>query len=367
LQFTVSVILIVCTIVIYNQIMFAKDRPVGYTREGLILIQKKWDDKKSDVLKSELKNTGAVSEIAESQGIITQIWSGNGGFDWKGKDPAFNANFSTLSVSADFGKTVGWHFLEGRDFSSELASDYTGLVLSEAAVKYMGLKNPVAEIVHWKNGPWRVDKDFRVLGVMNDMVMDSPFEPTKPAIFFLQGWKGWINIKINPAVSVSDALPKIEAVFKNVIPDVPFDCKFADQEYGLKFAAEERIGKLASVFATLAVIISCLGLFGLASFVAEQRTKEIGIRKVLGASVTHLWKMLSVDFVILVMISCLIAVPLSYYFLFNWLKKYEYHTELSWWIFGVAGAGALFITMATVSFQAIKAALMNPVESLRME
>ncbi len=367
IQFTVSVALIVCTIVIYNQIVFAKDRPVGYTREGLLLLPKKWNDKQAETLKSELKNSGVVAEVAESAGIITEIWSGNGGFTWKGKDPAFEPNFNTLSVSADFGKTVGWHFTQGRDFSSELASDSVGFVINEAAAKYMGLKNPVGEIIHWKNRPWGMDNDFQILGVMDDMIMQSPFEPVEPAIFFLKGWKNWTNIKITPNVSVSEALPKIEEVFRKVVPDVPFDCKFADQEYGLKFAAEERIGKLASVFATLAIIISCLGLFGLASFVAEQRTKEIGIRKVMGASVGHLWKMLSGDFIVLVVISCAIALPVSYYALFNWLKKYQYHTELSWWVFAVSGLGALLITLATVSFQSVKAALSNPVKSLRSE
>lgn len=367
LQFTVSVILIVCTIVIYNQILFAKDRPVGYTRKGLLLLPKKWDDKKAETLKIELKNSGVVTAVAESAGILTEIWSGNGGFTWKGKDPDFADNFNTLSVSADFGRAVGWHFTAGRDFSSELASDSSGFVVNEAAVKYMKLKNPVGEVVHWQNRPWGMDNDFTILGVCDDMIMDSPFEPVKPAIFFLKGWKSWVNIKLDPNLAMSEALPKVESVFRKVIPDVPFECKFADQEYGLKFAAEERIGKLASVFTTLAIFISCLGLFGLASFVAEQRTKEIGIRKVLGASVAHVWRMLSRDFILLVLIACLIAIPLSHYLLADWLEKYQYHTELSWWIFAASSFGALLITLLTVSFQSIKAALSNPVKSLRSE
>jgi putative ABC transport system permease protein len=368
-QFTVSIILIVCTIVIYNQIVFARNRPVGYTREGLLMIQKKSDDfsKNIETLRSELKNCGAVSEISESAGTVTSIWSGNGGFNWKGKDPSFEANFNTLSVSPEFGNTVGWQFIEGRDFSREMASDSSGFVLNEAAVKYMKLKNPVGETIHWTNRAWSVDKDFTVLGVIRDMLMGSPFEPVRPAIFLIQGWHQWLNIKINPQVSTGDALPKIEAVFRKVIPLVPFDYKFVDQEYAMKFAAEEKIGKLASVFATLAILISCLGLFGLASFVAEQRTKEIGIRKVLGATVGNLWKMLSREFVVLVVISSVIATPVSYYLLFNWLKKYDYHTEISWWIFAITGIGALCITLLTVSYQSVKAALMNPVRSLRSE
>jgi putative ABC transport system permease protein len=369
LQFAISVFLIVCTIVIYNQIIFAKSRPVGYTREGLLMTDKKTNEfsKNMEVLRHELQNSGAVVEIAESAGPVTSIWSGNGGFNWKGKDPNLDANFNTLSVSPEFGKTVGWQFVDGRDFSRDLASDSSGFVINEAAVKYMKIDHPVGMTMHWTNRAWSVDKDFVVLGVAKDMVMDSPFEPVRPAVFFIQGWHSAVSIRTNPQMSLHDALPKIEAVFRKILPGMPFEYRFADQEYGLKFSAEEKIGKLASVFATLAILISCLGLFGLASFVAEQRTKEIGIRKVLGASVGTVWKMLSRDFVVLVVISCLIALPLSYYMLSEWLKKYEYRTEVSWWVFAVTGIGALLITLATVSFQAIKAALMNPVTSLRSE
>jgi len=168
-------------------------------------------------------------------------------------------------------------------------------------------------------------------------------------------------------ISAGEALSKIETVFKKFNPAQPFDYQFVDEAYAKKFDNEERIGKLATFFAILAIFISCLGIFGLASFIAEQRTKEIGIRKVLGASVTNLWQMLSKDFVILVVISCVIAAPIAYYFLEEWLQKYTYRTEISWWIFVVAGVGALLITLLTVSFQAIKAALMNPVKSLRSE
>ena len=201
------------------------------------------------------------------------------------------------------------------------------------------------------------------------MLMESPFDPVKQIVYLVnyEQANAWINIRINPNLNVADALAKMEAIFKRTVPSVPFDYKFADTEYGLKFAAEERIGKLASVFAILAIFISCLGLFGLASFVAEKRTKEIGIRKVLGATVYNLWRMLSKDFVVLVFVACFIAIPLSYYFLNNWLQKYEYRTDMSWWVFAIAIGGALLITLLTVSFQAIKAALSNPVKSLRTE
>jgi ABC-type antimicrobial peptide transport system permease subunit len=207
-----------------------------------------------------------------------------------------------------------------------------------------------------------------ILGVVKDMVAMSPYEPAVPTVFFLSNkYHTWYNIRLNTNVGISQALAKIEAVFKKIIPSAPFDYKFADQEYELKFAAEERIGKLAWFFSVLAIFISCLGLFGLASFIAEQRKKEIGIRKVLGASVTNLWQLLSKDFVLLVIISSAIAIPIAWYFLSGWLQKYQYRTAINWWIFASAIGSALLIAVLTVSFQAIKAAISNPVKSLRTE
>ncbi|MBV8389976.1 MAG: ABC transporter permease, partial [Mucilaginibacter sp.] len=239
--------------------------------------------------RSELKKTGVVSEMSESFGKVTEIASGNGGFTWRGKNPNFNDSFGTLPVTFEFGKTVGWQFVSGRDFSRAFSTDSNGMVINEAAAKYMGLKNPVGEDVSWKFQDQPM-KYYKILGVVRDMIMESPYDDITPTIFMIKGHVGTsqINIKINPNVSASEALPKIEAVFKKIIPSAPFEYKFADEEYAAKFAAEERIGKLAGVFASLAIFISCLGLFGLASFVAEQRFKEIGVRKVLGATVKSL-------------------------------------------------------------------------------
>ncbi|MBT1708420.1 ABC transporter permease [Fulvivirgaceae bacterium PWU5] len=370
IQFTVSVILIIGTIIVYRQIQFAKDRPVGYDKSGLIMIPMTTPDfqGKYDVFRTELKNTGAVMEIAESSSPPTDIWNKNGGFDWNGKDPAFAPEWATLTVTPEYGKTVGWQFVKGRDFSRDIASDSAAFIINEAAAKMLGFENPVGEIIRWQSG-WRSRyASFTVLGVIKDMVMKSPYDPSSPAVYFLSPYgTNWINVRINPEMSLGEVLPKIESVFKKIVPTAPFDYKFADHEYASKFAAEERIGKLASVFGALAILISCLGLFGLASFVAEQRTKEIGIRKVVGASVFSLWKMLSKDFVVLVIISCVIAIPAAYYLLAAWLQKFEYRTEISWWIFSATMIVALVITLLTVSYQAIKAALINPVKSLRSE
>ncbi len=368
-QFTVSVTLIISTIIVYNQIMFAKNRPVGYTRAGLIMIQKKSNDfyGKTDELRNELKKIGIIEEISESGGPVTNVWSNNDGFEWAGKDPHLKAQFGTLGVTSEYGKTVGWQFVEGRDFSTEFASDSSGIVINETAAKCMGLEHPVGEIIHWKNRWWNVDKDYKIIGVVKDMVMKSPYEPTLPTVFLLNLQHSYINIRIAPGVDTETALEKMETVFRKLIPSAPFEYQFADQQYALKFAKEERIGKLASTFGTLAVLISCLGLFGLASFVAEQRTKEIGIRKVVGATVIDLWQMLTKDFIILVLLSCLIASPIAYYSLSKWLESYAYRTEISWWIFSIVCLSAVTITLLTVSFQSIKAAMINPVKSLRSE
>ncbi|MBA4850048.1 ABC transporter permease [Emticicia sp. BO119] len=368
LQFTVSVTLIIGTIIIYSQIQFTKNRPIGYNRSNLMMIQKKSPDfyGKFDVLQRELKNSGAVIEMAESSSPLTGVWSNNGGFYWEGKDPNLTPDFATIWVTHNFGKTVGWQFKEGRDLSKNFSTDSSSIVLNEAAIRFMGIKDPIGKIIKW--GTDEKDPNFKIIGIIKDMVMESPFEPVKQTIYFLSdGNSNWINLKLNPKKSASESIAVIEKIFKKIIPAAPFDYKFADSEFAAKFATEERIGTLAAIFASLAIFISCLGLFGLASFMAEQRTKEIGVRKVLGASVFNLWQLLSKDFVLLVCISLVIATPVAYYFMNNWLQKYTYKTDISWWIFVVASIGAILITLITVSYQAIKAALVNPVRSLKTE
>ncbi|MEA5402316.1 ABC transporter permease [Arcicella sp. DC2W] len=364
MQFTVSITLIIGTIIVFNQIQFAKNRPIGYNKDGLLamFVNNQELIQHYNAIRNDLIKTGAVSEMSESSSPTTGVWAINNGYDWKGKDPNVQGNFGTVAVTHDFGKTVGWQFKEGRDFSRAFSTDSTGVVLNEAAVKFMGMKQVIGETM-------KVDgKPYKIIGVVKDMVMNSPYQPALRTVFILDyKWINIINIKINPKVNSSEALSKIESVFKKYAPDSPFDYWFVDDDYNLKFLNEVRIGKLTSFFAVLAIFISCLGLFGLASFVVEQRTKEIGIRKVLGATVLNLWTLLSKEFVLLVLISLLTAVPIAYYYMNNWLQSYEYRTEIPWWIFALSGLGALIITLLTVSFQAIKAALANPVKSLRTE
>ncbi len=365
-QFTVSITLTIGTIIVYQQIQFAKNRPVGYSRNNLLGMRAASPEYKGQyhALRNELKNTGAVEEIAEANYSIIDTRGNNGGFSWH--DKKYDATFNTIFVTHEYGKAIGWEFVDGRDFSREFASDLSGIIINESALEILGIENPVGESINWSPSDNR--GDYKILGVVKDMVKGSPYEPTNPSIIFLsENDMQWLYIKMKPTASAHEALPKIRSVLASIVPSAPFDYTFADEAYGAKFRAEERIGKLATLFSGLALLISCLGLFGLASFMAEQRTKEIGIRKIMGASVTNLWRMLSKDFVVLVLVSCGLAIPISFYFMNSWLGQYEYRTTISWNVFAITGIGALVITLLTVSFQAIKAALMNPVKSLRSE
>ena len=364
MQFTVSVTLIIGTIIVFRQIQYAKNRPIGYTRDGLINLYMATNDIHDhfEVVRNELKTSGAIVEMTEANSPTTEVWNTNGGFDWEGKDPNLPVDFPNSSITYEYGKTIGWQFKDGRDFSREFATDSLAFVINESAAKFLGFKNPVGSILKWEGKP------FKIIGVIKDMVVQSPYQPVRASLFHIEKEaKGVMILKLNPDKSARDAIGQVEKVFKKYNPSSPFEYKFVDEEYAQKFGNEERIGKLSVFFAILAIFISALGLFGLASFVAEQRTKEIGIRKVLGASIFNLWRMLSRDFVALVIISCVISAPLAYFGLSNWLLRYEYRTSISWWIFPLSAIGALGITLLTVSFQSIKAALMDPVKSLRSE
>jgi len=369
-QFTVSVALIIGTIIVFQQIQYSKNRPIGYDREGLIQIPLSSGafDGKYDFMRQEFLNSGAVVEMSSSSSPTTAVYSNRSGFLWEGKPEGFQEDLAWTEVSPEYVKSLGLKIIAGRDFSREFASDSNAVILNKTAVKYMGLKEPVGAIIRDDDeenpGPPRT-----VIGVIDDMIMQSPYEPVKQSMYVFDKYNNasYYNLRLNPNQSASKNIAAIEQIYKKNFPDLPFEYKFVDEEYAAKFSSEERVGKLAGVFTGLAILISCLGLFGLASFMAEQRTKEIGVRKVLGASVVSLWQLLSKDFVVLVLIALLIASPLAWYFMDGWLQKYTYRTGLAWWIFVLAGVGALAITLLTVSFQAIKAALMNPVKSLRSE
>ncbi|NRB61280.1 MAG: ABC transporter permease [Winogradskyella sp.] len=369
-QFTVSIALIIGTLVVMNQIQFSKDRPTGYDKEGLIQIpvMSAEFEGKQEVMRNQFLASGGAIHMTTTSSPTTSVWSNRSGYTWEGKPEGLQEDLAYTSVNYDFVETLGLKIIDGRGFSREFASDSNAVILNKTALKHMGLQDPVGKIIRSSNGEGEF-LDLKIIGVIDDMVVQSPYEPVKQAMYDFDRWGNiaFYNLRLNPKKSTSENLSLIESAFKQNFPGTPFDYQFVDEEYGMKFRAEERLASLARVFTALAIFISCLGLFGLASFVAEQRTKEIGVRKVLGASVSQLWLLLSKDFITLVTIALAIASPLAYYVMSGWLQKFTYRSPLGWDVFVIACFGAIVITLITVSFQAIKAATTNPVKSLRTE
>lgn len=369
-QFSVSVALIIGTMVVMNQIEYSKDRPSGYDKSGLIQIPAFSGDYygKQDLIRNQLLDSNAVTDVATSGSPTTEVWSNKSGFDWDGKPEGFQEDIAYTDISYDYATTLNLKFVEGRNFSRDFASDSLGVILNATAVKYMSLTDPVGKFIY--NSTERSPETaLKIVGVVEDVIIQSPYEPVKQQMYVFDADDrfAYFLLRLDPNQPVSNSLATIENVFKESFPDIPFEYDFVDQEYAAKFASEERVASLARVFSILAIIISCLGLFGLASFVAEQRTKEIGVRKVLGATITNIWVLLSKDFLILVLISLAIATPIAYYFMGEWIQKFSYRTDLSINIFLIAAIGAIVITLLTVSFQAIKAAVSNPIKSLKTE
>lgn len=368
LQFIVSVTLVIGTITVYQQIQYTHNRPIGYKKDGLITTygypfgESSLNPNIYDVLREELLNTGAVVNMGKSSSPTTGTHSFQSDFDWEGRDPQLRPNFGVVWCTHDYGTTIGMEIAEGRDFSRDYASDTASMVINEAAVDYMGLKDPVGQIVRFNRQP------FTVIGVIRNMLTDSPYEPVGPMVHMINYRNAnIITMKLNPNQSLTENMTAIESVFKKFRPAVTFEAQFADRQFEQKFNNEARIGGLAAAFTLFAILISCLGLFGLASFMAQQRTREIGVRKVMGASVFTLWRLLSKDFLVLVMIASVIAAPLAWTFMNEWLTQYKYHTPLSMLTFIAAGLAAIVLTLITVSYQSIRAATANPVESLRSE
>jgi len=361
-QFSISVVLITATFVVVQQIQYAHDRPLGYSTNGLIFSPIRNDNIKKhfEAFSNELHATGAIKEMALTDTEVTDTGITNSGFFWSGKSNDMQDEFWTVRVTDDFGKMTGWELIDGRDF---LPGDTASFIINETAAKYMNMKSPVGEVVRWgDNG------EYRIIGVVKDMITISPYSPVKQMIFVKPSKSSMdflrvVNMKLNPEMSATDALAKIETVFKKHDPENAFEYSFADDNYAKKFSQERIIAKLCSGLAGLAIFICCLGLFGLASYMAEQRTKEIGIRKVLGASIGNLWRTMSKDFVVLVIVAGLIALPPAYYFSSDWLSQFQYRVPLSWFIFAGAIGGALIIALLTVSYHALRSALANPVRS----
>jgi putative ABC transport system permease protein len=363
LQFTFAIILIICTAIVKEQIQHAQNRETGYNKDKLLYHFLTGDLKKNyPLVKNELLSTGIATSVTKSGAPLTQAWSNTWGIKWQGKQPDDKTLFDVLSADEDLASTAGLQLVKGRDLNlKEFPTDSTGMILNESAVKAMGFKDPIGQIINY-------NEDWHVVGVIKDFIMQSPYYPVKPMV--IQGSKGWFNVmhfKLNGNNTTADNLKKAEAIFKKYNPQYPFEYKFIDEEYAAKFKSEQRTGTLAALFAGLTIFISCLGLFGLAAYMAESRIKEIGVRKVLGASVSSIATLLSKDFVGLVIISFILASPVAWWFMHNWLQDYPYHVTIQWWIFAFAAAVSILIALVTVSYHAIRAARANPVKSLRTE
>jgi ABC-type antimicrobial peptide transport system permease subunit len=361
IQFSCSIALIISTVIIYQQVNYAKDRPTGYDLNRLISTNMNDDlDKNYTALKNELIEKGIVSSVTTSSSPATNVWWHTDIDAWPGKNAGETVEMGSIFVGEDYFKTVGMKIKEGRNFSG--VYDSTSVIFNETAIKRLRIKNPVGQQITFN------DRQYTIAGVVKDALMISPFNAADPTMFYCYpGTQGVMLYKLSPNIKTQDAITQLTAIFNKYEPAYPYNYFFADVDYASKFKLEMLIGKLAGLFAGLAIFISCLGLFGLAAYVAEQRTKEIGIRKVLGASVSQVWMLLSKDFIVLVFLSCVIASPIAYYFLQDWLTNYNYRINIGAGVFISSALLAIIITIITISFQAIKAAVANPVKSLRSE
>lgn len=363
-QFTFAVVLIVSSFIIARQVQYAESRKTGYDQNNLIYVNMEGDIKPHySSIEADLLASGAVTAVSRTQAPLTQTWSWGSGFDWEGRDPNTHIGFARSATSGGIVKAAGLTLVKGRDIDIDTyPTDSTACLVNEAALKVMNLKDPIGQWVFDDPTKWHI------VGVFRDFVLGNPYEPIKP--FIIKGprqYLGVMHIKLNGEHSTAQNLATMEKIFKTYNPSYPFEYHFIDADYAEKFKGEKLTGTLAGLFAGLTILISCLGLLGLAAYMAESRTKEIGIRKVLGASVTRISLLLSSGFIRLVVISIVIAVPISWYVMYKWLQGYSYRVSIEWWWFVMAGLGAVVIALVAVSAQSIRAAVANPVKSLRSE
>ena len=364
LQFAFAIILTIGTIIIRQQIKHAQERQPGYNKDNLVYHFLTGDLEKNYMLvKNELLSTGIAKSVTKTSAPMTEGWSNSWGFEWAGKQEGDKRIFDRYCADEKLAETVGLQIVQGRDMDlGKFPTDSQAVLLNESAVKAIGFKDPIGQIIRDDGREWHV------VGVFRDFILQSPYRKTVPMV--VEGAAGWFNvmhIKLNGARSMADNLKQMEGIFRKYSPAFPFEMKFVDQAYARKFENEQRTGKLVSIFTILTILISCLGLFGLATYMAEARIKEIGVRKVLGASVAGITTLLSKDFLKLVVISLVIAIPVAWWAMHAWLEKFEYRVDIQWWYFALAGLIAILIALATVSYQAIRAGLSNPVKSLRAE
>jgi putative ABC transport system permease protein len=363
-QFCFAIILIISTLVIYKQIQYIKNRPVGFDVNALVEMPQDGELKvKYELLRSQLLKSGAVTSMFQSSVSLSHHGRNFSGIEWEGMLKAANNQlFNQVITTYDFIKTNGIKLTNGRDFSENFASDTSAVMVSASAVKVFGYKSPVGKTVTIFG-----DK-FNIIGVFDDYVWDSPYKSNNPmVVFFDKKQTGNITMRLNENNSLQSNIETISRITKALNPAYPLEINFLNNVYSEKYNTEKTLGVLSNLFGGLAIFVSCLGLFGLVAYSAEQRTKEFGVRKVLGASLFNLMQLLSLSFVKMIVVSIVIAIPLSYFLMNKWLMKFEFHTEISWWIMPIAGFGTLMMALITVSFQAYKTAHANPVDALKYE
>jgi ABC-type antimicrobial peptide transport system permease subunit len=367
LQFSISIMLIICTAIIYQQIQHVKSRELGFNKEHLLSIDLKANMLNNfSAIRQELLNTGAVEKVALSD--HPTIYGGNntGALKWPGKPENNNILISTRLAGSGFISTMGMQLLEGRDFN-EANTDSQNVIITSSMAKMMGEGSALGKKIEAprNNGETLF---LTVTGVVKDYVYGDMYSSPDPVMFYnLTQFGNIMYLRLKGTVDPIKAVAAIEKVITKANPGYPFDYTFVDDQFNNMFQAEMLVNRLSRVFAVLAIIISCLGLFGLAAYTAERRTKEIGIRKVLGASVTSITRLLSKDFLQLVIVSCIVAFPIAWWAMSSWLQQYAYRVTIHWWVFLLAGIAAVIISLITISFQSVKAALMNPVKSLKAE
>ncbi len=361
-QFVISILLISATIIVFKQIQYIKNRNMGYNPNNLITIpSSSLVDKNYVAIKDEILKTGMIESVTRTGSPITQIQWRSGPPDWDGKPADASLIISCMSTDVDFTKTMGIKMLEGKDFSG-LPIDSSSVILNKAAVEAMNLKNPMGMELRYNM------QKYHVIGISDNVVMASPFEPVDPMmIFFNPYYSAAVSVRLRQGVQPQKVLKSIEAIYKKYNPSFPFEYGFVDQEFGKKFLTEELISKITNIFAGLAIFICCIGLAGLASFTIEKRFREIGIRKVLGATIQQVLMLISKQFLKLALIAFAIAVPLTWWLMSNWLDKYIYRITISIWLFAAVGTLILLLTLVVVSLNTLRAAMSNPVTSLRSE
>lgn len=363
-QFVVSIVLIVSTIVIYKQIQYVKNRNLGYNKDNVLISGLNGDmNKHFPALLNELKATGVVENAAISNSRVLELGSSSGDFSWQGKQPNSQLLVTLEWVSPQYISTMGMKLKHGRDFYDDIARDSNNVIINETFAKIIGKANPVGDIITRDNG-----RQLTIAGVVKDFVYSDMYKKPDPLILFCDtSAVNLLLVKLKAGRDIPAAVAKVEKAVKASNPAYPFEYRFMDDQFNELFKSETLTGRLSRLFALLTILISCLGLFGLAAYTAERRTKEIGIRKVLGATISGVITLLSKDFLRLVAIASVIAFPVAWLFMDKWLQDYAYRITMPWWVFLLAGLLAAIITMLTVSFQAVKAAIANPVKSLRTE